>query len=226
MSRHIATLVGLLLSCDEASHPCSKRASAVSRSSAGAPGQQCSFRPQVYSCPMADKVSVCSRGSRVQYYWRDCTGDHVGETVDKLMSIINENYALNDYQRANCQVAFEDRLNVARRGRLTPGDHVKTIQQDPTIDMFEIRWADLAVTPQDPVTGLYGKEVTLQMRLYYVEVGEPWVVGLHCHEKKILESDEATRSEQDDHIRKAASYHEACADRFWGVADLGPGAQA
>lgn len=167
---------------------------------------------------MAVKTSVCSKKARVAYYWRECTGEHVAETVSKLMSVVENRYQLSDHQSVLCQVAFEDRLGAAQRGRLTPGDHVKTIRQDPTVDMFEMRWADLSVTPRDPVTGLYGAEVLAQMRLYYVETGQQWVVGLYCHEKEILDGDrDGTAAAQDWHIEQALAIHHGTAHRSWGV---------
>lgn len=152
------------------------------------------------------------------YYWRACTGDHIAETVSKLMGIIESHYSLSDHQSVLCQTAFEDLLHLAQRGRLTPGDHVKTIRLDPTVDMFEMRWADLSVTPRDPVTGLYGTEVTAQMRLYYVETGQRWVVGLYCHEKEILPGDrDGTAAAQDWHIERALEVHRQIAHRHWDV---------
>lgn len=164
------------------------------------------------------KTSVCSARKPVAYYWRECTGDHVRETVDKLMDVVNENRKLNDYQSSQCQASFEELLETAQDGRLIPGDHVKTIRYDPAIDMFEFRWIDLSVTPQDPVTGLYGAEVLVHVRLYYVEEGQPWVVGLHCHEKEFLEDDEKTDAAQDVQIKIAVDYHYANEPRSWGVA--------
>lgn len=175
-----------------------------------------------YDRQVTTKESVCCKKRKVAYFWRDCTGDHVEEhveeTVDKLMTIVQSAHDLNDYQSAECQAAFEDLLKVAQRGRLHPNEHVRTVQLDPAVDMYEMRWADLCVTPRDPLTGLYGEEVSAQMRLYYVETGQPWVVGLHCHEKEIFEGDaERTRAAQNEQIKLALSYHEAAKHRTWGV---------
>lgn len=166
---------------------------------------------------MTIKTSVCSKKKRVAYHWRECTGDHVAETVAKLMEIVEAGRQLNDHQSALCQVAFEDLLDVAKRGRLTPGDHVKTVRQEPEVDLFEMRWTDLAVTPQDRITGLYGDEVLIHVRLYYVEEGAQWVVGLYAHEKEIFADQAATDAAQDSHIGAALSYHHANVDRSWGV---------
>lgn len=170
-----------------------------------------------YYRQVANKTSVCSRRKRVAYHWRECTGDHVAETVEKLMEIVETGRRLNDYQSSLCQTAFEDLLDVAKRGRLTPGDHVKTVRYEPEVDLFEMRWTDLSVTPQDPLTGLYGDAVVVHVRLYYVEEGERWVVGLYAHEKEFLEDQDATDAAQDDHIKAALEYHHGNAHRSWGV---------
>lgn len=154
---------------------------------------------------------------RVAYHWRECTGDHVAETVEKLMEIVEGGRQLNDYQSSLCQAAFEDLLDVAKRGRLTPGDHVKTVQYEPEVDLFEMRWTDLAVTPQDPLTGLYGSEVVVHVRLYYVEEGARWVVGLHAHEKEFFDDPDDTDAAQNRHIEVALEYHHANEHRSWGV---------
>lgn len=173
--------------------------------------------PSAYYRGVANKISVCSKRKRVAYHWRECTGDHVAETVEKLMEIVEAGRRLNVYQSAACQAAFEDLLDVAKRGRLTPGDHVKTVQFEPEVDLFELRWTELQATPQDPLTGLYGDPVVVHVRLYYVEDGGHWVVGLYAHEKKFLSNRDATDAAQNDHIKAALEYHHANAHRSWGV---------
>lgn len=157
---------------------------------------------------------------RVTFYWRECTGNHFEEAVSKLQALVEDRYSLNDYQSADCQSAIEDRLKAAQRGRLVPGDHVKTIQYDPDVDMFEIRWADLEVTPKDAATGLYGDPVFVHLRLYYIETGERWVVGMHCHEKEFLDTEEKTVDAQNLHIAHAIEHFKAGSVRWWGVSEL------
>ena len=57
---------------------------------------------------------------------------------------------------------------------------------NPSLRMYEIRWSEVQAIPVDPVSGAFGQRVeNIQVRLYYVERGDAWVVGLLAHEKDV-----------------------------------------
>lgn len=168
------------------------------------------------------KVSVCSRGASVDYYWRLCvTANHLAECVAKLMDCTRSpDRKSTPYLDSDNQAQFEKTLGLAKKGKLRPGDHVKTVTRDPLVDLFEMRWDDVAVIPMDPVSGLYGKGTAMSVRLYYIETGEAWVVGLHAHEKKIGGSEQETRDLQDTEIDCALRLHRSLEAARWGVPEL------
>lgn len=168
------------------------------------------------------KVSVCSRGAPVDYYWRHCVNaNHVAECVARLMDCTRSSHRKSTpYLDSDNQAQFEKTLGLAQKGKLRPGDHVKTVTRDPLVDLFEMRWDNVAVIPMNPVSGLYGKATTMSVRLYYVETGEAWVVGLHAHEKKIGDSEQGTRDLQDAEIDFALQLHRSAEAERWGVPEL------
>lgn len=125
--------------------------------------------------------------------------------------------ATNEYIDADNEDAFMRRLVLATRGRLTPIDHVKSIASVRAVDMFEIRWTDIVAIARDPVSGLYRGSLTLHLRLYYIEEGQQWVVGMHAHVKEICDDESETRRRQNVEISKAESHAIAGSDRRWGV---------
>lgn len=170
------------------------------------------------------KVSVCSRRKPVDFYWRSCVdGGHIDAAVDALMRSIRraDRTAINPYLDADNEAMFRVRLELAEQGQLVPDDHVKTISFDPALDMFEIRWLDVQAITQDLVSGLYGRRVTdINVRLYYIELGYAWVVGLLAHEKVYGLDDEETNRLQDVRIERAVSICRGDAARWWGVPEL------
>lgn len=169
---------------------------------------------------MAKTTSVCSCGRPVAFYWRECVlVDHVRAAVAHLMEIVaaRPGCTTNDYIDADNENAFERRLKLATRGRLKPSDHVKTIASVRSADMFEIRWTDIKAIARNAVSGLIEGDLCLHIRLYYIEEGGPWIVGLHAHEKQLADSEEQTRRLQDVEIGKAEAHARAGAERRWGV---------
>lgn len=168
------------------------------------------------------KRTVCSRGGRVHFYWRDCLdGSHIDQCVAALMAATGGvGRTTNPYLDADNQAKYETTLKKAQRGNLRPGDHVKTVTMDPAVDLFELRWNDVQVVPVNPVTGLVGNKTSVQVRLYYVESGEAWVVGLYTHEKQIGDSAEETTRLQDAHIRAALAYEASARADRWNVPEL------
>ena len=167
--------------------------------------------------------SVCSQGKAVSYYWRMCpNGGHIELTAEKVVEILKTNgYILNGHLEADCVGQIEAYLELAEAGHLKPSDHVKRVRRAPEIHMFEIRWDHIGTTKQDKVSGMY-EESRAMVRLYYVEQGEPWVVGLHVHEKTLGSNDNETNRLQNQEMDKARTCFEAGADSWWGVAELAP----
>lgn len=173
---------------------------------------------------MAKPTSVCSCNAPVTFCWRECvTPVHVSAAVEHLMHLVAQRpgRTTNEYIDADNEDAFERLLTRATQGRLKPIDHVKTIASVPAMDMFEIRWTTIKAIARNPVSGLIEGDLTLHVRLYYVEEGEPWIVGLYAHEKEIVDGDDdETRRRQNEHIQAAEAYALANAHRRWGVEAL------
>lgn len=171
---------------------------------------------------MTTKRSRCSSNDAVEYFWRFALeGQHIEQTVDFLQAcLVRPDRVQNEYLEELNAAAFEDHLELATKGRLQPGAHVKEVRRHPEVDLYEIRWDGIAVQGQDIVSGLYREPEEVLVRLYYIETGEAWVVGLHGHEKAILESEEETNRVQDAEIDRAAEIARANADKWWGVPEL------
>ncbi|WP_206451817.1 hypothetical protein [Micrococcus sp. KRD096] len=171
---------------------------------------------------MTTKRSRCSSNVAVEYFWRfTANGQHIERTVEFLQKCLDKpGRVQNEYLEELNAAAFEDHLELAAKGRLQPGTHVKEVRRHPEVDLYEIRWDGIAVQGQDIVSGLYKDPEEVLVRLYYVETGEAWVVGLHGHEKAILESDEETNQAQDVEIDKAAELARVNAEARWGVPEL------
>lgn len=177
-----------------------------------------------YDNRVTSKFSVCSQGGPVSYYWRFCTGGgHIEQTSSRVVETLQKaGYVLTGYAAEICEAEIEDRLELAERGGLKPVEHVKRIQRSPEVDMFEIRWNHIMVMEQDRVSGEY-QDVKALIRLYYFEQGEPWVVGLHLHEKVIVDGDEAETSRlQNVEIDQARECFEQCRESRWGLDELSP----
>lgn len=166
---------------------------------------------------------MCSQGKAVSYYWRMCpNGGHIEQTAEKVVEILKNNgHVLNGYLEADCEAQIEARLELAESGRLEPAEHVKRVRRAPEIHMFEIRWNHIGTKRQDKVSGMY-EESRAMVRLYYVEQGEPWVVGLHVHEKAFGPNDDETNRLQNQEMDKARTCFEAGADSWWGITELAP----
>ena len=166
--------------------------------------------------------SVCCSGDSVSYYWRNgAPGRHVEQTVlDSKQALTCSGVELNPIQEADFEAQIEDRLTLAQDGSLIPVDHVKTIQRNPSIEMFEIRWTDISVNRRDRVSGLISQGIA-HVRLYYIEEGFAWIVGVHVHEKVIIEGDEeATIELQNVEIDEAIHFVQDHRSEWWGVSEF------
>lgn len=166
------------------------------------------------------KESLCSNGLPVDFFWIDCRdGRHIDAAVRILMGIIFDPPARcrDHYREADLRNSFRIRLQRAAQGRLIPSDHVKEIiQAGSSVDMFEIRWKDLMV--RERCAGGTIRSIKVQIRLYYVELGDRVaIIGLHAHEK---DTGRDRRRKQDSEISHAVGvYAQRLADH-WGVPEL------
>ncbi|WP_143780798.1 hypothetical protein [Ornithinimicrobium sp. CNJ-824] len=168
------------------------------------------------------KKSVCSAKGPVRYYWRETVDRrHLDATLDELMKAISGPHRHeNPYRDETNRAEFRRVLKLAQKGKLVPGDHVKTVQYEPRIDMFEMRWQHVEVVPVDRVSGMLGDPEEVAVRLYYVEEGEPWIVGLYAHEKAYCDDPKETTEAQNVHIGRAVDHAQARAPQRWGVPEL------
>lgn len=166
--------------------------------------------------------TVCCAGVPVRYYWKKTSeNQHVRATVEAAKAALQDSGAeLNPVLEADLEAQIEDRIELAEQGRLQPIDHVRTVRRSPRIEMYEIRWTHIGVVRVDKVSGLKSSGEA-HLRLYYVETGQTWVVGVHIHEKIVISDDEAaTRTLQNVEIDEAVSFAELRAEDCWGVEEL------
>lgn len=128
-------------------------------------------------------------------------------------------YLLEGYLEADCEAQIEDVLELAMLGKLEPVEHVKRVSGSPVRDMYEMRWQDIAAVVEDRVSGLKSR-VSVLLRLYYLEEGKQWVVGLHVHEKWVGGTDEEIKAKQDEEIDKATQIALSAESGNWGVVEL------
>lgn len=169
-----------------------------------------------------EKRSMCSGGLPLDFFWFSCAdGRHVEAAVNALFAAVSSpDRVWNPWARASVRAEFRDRLETAMRGELVPIDQVKTLRFGPDVDMFEIRWQDVAVTDLDDQR--HQVFHTVQVRLYYAEppgIGM-CVVGLHAHEKQTDGSDEDISRAQDAEIFEATCRYGDGICNKWGIPEL------
>lgn len=163
-------------------------------------------------------TSVCSCGAPVTFYWHDChDGNHQKAAEEALMRAVWRPGRLkNPYAQAAARSEFRDRLQLATQGELVPSDHVKRIQSQPSLDMYEIRWSGITVRERRAD----GIEMALdvEVRLYYVDLPDCGlaVLGCHCHEKSVEGDESQVRAAQDAEIHHAVRVFARCyPERCW-----------
>ena len=170
--------------------------------------------------------SVCSCGDPVSlYYFDGPRGKHIEHAVEVLMAAINDQphrYLGNQMLQDEAYGVFVDLLELAEEGRLRIPEYVKQIHDSPEIDMFEIRWTTIPVIDVDPVSGLFSETKEVHVRLYMVEVGEPWAVGVHVHEKDLDGNPATIRMRQGQAIQQAAKIARDYRSVAWKVPELSP----
>lgn len=162
-------------------------------------------------------------GVPVDFYWHgggDGTADqHIALAVEALMGAIKAptNRLWNPFQESLIRAEFKKRLEKAARGELKPPEELKPLRSGGSL--FEIRWQAIPVHEICP-SGLHS-HTKVGVRLIHAQPFDELglcILGLHAHEKTIIEDDQAaTKDTQDDQIdiaeRLFASGYPTC----WGV---------
>ena len=170
------------------------------------------------------RSSNCTLDVDVDFYWHVTASsaevDQIEQAVDALWDAIRRpgQRRWSPYASAHVRSEFRDRLVVAASGGLRPHDEVKPVGNEQAA-LFEIRWVDIDVIDLDermePV-----EYRTVGARLYHSEplVLSVAAVGLHAHEKVIVDGDDReTHRLQDLEIAVAeVLYFQGIGSR-WGI---------
>ena len=155
------------------------------------------------------------------FLWRHCVShQHIKEAVSALLAAASTPPArcLTPYVLADLRQEFRRLIQSAERGDLTPYEECKPIRVDP--EVYEIRWTDISL-PRKDALGLWMEPDHAHFRLYYGEPAEAlWFLGLHAHEKSILDDDgDETTRQQDIEINHAVTIYRHSEDH-WGIPEL------
>lgn len=176
-------------------------------------------------------MSVADNSSRsyacldlpADFYWHDggngTAQEHISLAVNALMAAIKEprNRRWNPYQEAMIRASFRKRLENAAEGKLRPPGELKSLRGGATL--FEIRWRDINVREVNPLG--HESYAQVEVRLIHAQPFEKLgrcILGLHAHEKVIIEGDPlATKAAQDAEINIAEHLLISGYRTCWGV---------
>ena len=176
-------------------------------------------------------MSVADNSSRsnacldlpAEFYWygggNGAAQEHISLAVNALMAAIKKpaNRRWNPYQETMIRANFRKRLEKAAQGKLRPPGELKSLRGDVTL--FEIRWRDIDVREVNPsgIDSYAQVEVRLIHAQPFDQLGR-CILGLHAHEKVIIEGDPAaTKARQDDEIDIAEHLLTSGYRTQWGV---------
>lgn len=141
-----------------------------------------------------------------------CRGPHGGAQEASPQAL-----APLQYNEAITRADFKKRLEKAARGGLQPPGEIKSLRAGDIL--FEIRWAGIPVHERPP-TGLE-HHTTAEVRLIHAQPYDELglcVLGLHAHEKAIIDGDaQATKRLQDYQIDLAEQLFYSGRSTCWGV---------
>nr|WP_296534085.1 hypothetical protein [uncultured Actinomyces sp.] len=159
----------------------------------------------------------------VDFYWygggNGTTQEHISLAVNALMAAIKApmNRRWNPYQETMIRVTFRKRLEKAAQGKLRPPGELKSLRGGATL--FEIRWRDINVREVNPLGN--DSYAQVDVRLIHAQPYDQLglcILGLHAHEKVIIEGDRvATNARQDAEIAIAESLLNSGYSTCWGV---------
>ena len=193
----------------------------------GKPSTACALTIQYHRATM-EFMSVADNSSRsnacldlpVDFYWYgggNGTGQaHITLAVEALMGAIKApaNRRWNPYLDQINRAHFKKRLQRAAKGKLYPPEELKSLRGDDVL--FEIRWSQGEIS----VNEVNRVGIPVEVRLIHAQperLGR-CILGLHAHEKVIIEGDSAaTKAAQDAEIGIAESLLNSGYSTCWGV---------
>lgn len=144
---------------------------------------------------MDDHGSNCSKGLKVDVYWRECAAvteaEHVEEMTQELMRILKRpaQRRWSPFTEPLVRAKIRERRDAASNGILVPTDEVKVLRGGREVPgteerIYEIRWTDLMVAEDRSDTGVVTSHTT-GLRLFYSEPSALGycMLGLVGHEK-------------------------------------------
>ena len=159
----------------------------------------------------------------VDFYWYGggsrTAQEHITLAVEALMGAIKApaNRHWNPYQEKIIYAEFRKRLEKAAQGKLQPPEELKSLRGGDIL--FEIRWQDINVREVN-LSGIESYSL-VQVRLIHAQPFEQLgrcILGLHAHEKEIINDDpDATKDAQDAEIDIAENLLNSGYPTHWGV---------
>ncbi|XBH22189.1 hypothetical protein V5R04_02880 [Jonesiaceae bacterium BS-20] len=135
---------------------------------------------------MSQRISNCSSGIGVDFYWRETQSksrqDHLDAAVDEIYGALQApTRRWNRFSTISARGDIRALLIKATEGKLEPIKHVKSLRNGVG-DLFEIRWQHLAVCDQTENGLVYGSALA---RLIHIEPIEASVgfIGILAFEK-------------------------------------------
>lgn len=168
--------------------------------------------------------SLTQSGQAVDFYWRyepsQDEEDHIKAAVEALVKAADGNdrrVSSNPFLLAEAKGAFRSRLKLLTRGGLEPIEEVRALKR-PRSSLFEVRWQYVrGRTKTDDGTYTH---TDMLLRMIFAEPPElgDAALGLHAHEKIVVEGDEQeTKRLQDTEIDHAERLYEERKECHWGV---------
>lgn len=171
-----------------------------------------------------DHASLTQRRQEVDFYWRyepsQNEEDHIKAAVEALIKTADGNdrrVSSNPHLLAHAKGSFRSRLKRLTRGELEPIEEVRALKR-PRSSLFEVRWQNVRCrtkTDDDTYT-----HTDILLRMIFAEPPELGnaALGLHAHEKIVVEGDEQdTRHLQDIEIDHAERLYKEGEEHYWGV---------
>ena len=168
--------------------------------------------------------SLTQSGQAVDFYWRyepsQDEEDHIKAAVEALVKAADgddRRISSNPFLLANAKGAFISRLKDLTRGWLEPIEEVRALKR-PRRSLFEVRWQNVHCRTKTD-DGTY-THTDILLRMIFAEPPElgDAALGLHAHEKIVVEWDEQeTRRLQDMEIDRAERLYEEGDECHWGV---------